>query len=102
MRWQRSGLDLSQLHMLGNRVLLRALAADELGEQLGHIVLPPQAADHQRLLSGVVVAVGPDVSGDVLPGFRVQCSRFRRTPVDADGTLWVTTEDAIEAVWLDG
>lgn len=87
------------ISLLGDRLLVQALPPAEVGERTrGGLFLPQAAAsDHQALLQGVVVATGPRCSPNVPVGARVICQRFAKTPVNADGTVWVSWEDAVIA-----
>lgn len=93
-----SVIEVERLQAQGDRVILRRLVAAEMGERKGLIVLPQQHQDHQDILQGVVVACGPMVSANILPGLRVICSRFQRVPLDNNGEFFVTTEDQCQAV----
>jgi co-chaperonin GroES (HSP10) len=86
--------------VLGDRVLLQELPEESLSDMTaGGLYLPDQAEDHQRLLQGEILAVGEDVEDPtLLPGLRVICGRWSRVPLDQHGTVWVCSEDAIQAI----
>lgn len=89
--------DPSTWQPLGDRILVRPLAAEELPTKKGSLWLPEgPAQDHGSLLQGVVVACGPDVSSDILPGFRIVGKRWSKHPLP--NNMWITTEDAVECV----
>jgi co-chaperonin GroES (HSP10) len=94
------GIFVTVTRVLGDRVLLRELPDDMLGDTTeGGIVIPEQSADHQRLMQGEILAVGDAVEdATLLPGLRVICGRWRRVPLAPDGTTWVCSEDEIEAL----
>lgn len=88
------------VQMFGDRVLVERLPEQTVGTvTAGGIVLPDSAAaDHQRLLQGIVRATGPLVSAYVPVGARVLCERFNRVALDEDGTVWVMSEKSVLAV----
>lgn len=97
-------LDTTEISMLGDRVLVAALPASEVGEVTrGGLVLPQAAASaHQSILQGTVVATGPLCSVNVPVGARVICERFARSPLSRDGDVWVSWEDAVIATIREG
>lgn len=93
-------VDSDDLEMLGSKILVQALPASEVGEQTaGGVWLPQSAAqDHQRVMQGIVLATGPDVTAYVPVGARVICERFAKVALDEAGDIWVSWEDAVQAV----
>lgn len=95
------GIRVTVSRILGDRVLLRELERDDLGETTpAGLVLPQRSEDHQRLLQGEILAVGEDVSDplSLVPGLRVICGRWSRVPLDTEGRVWVCSEEDIQAI----
>ena len=92
---------------LNDRVLLRPLAADELGKTSPAGIIIPETVDKEKPEQGEVIAVGPgkrNEKGDYIPmsvkvGDRVVFSRYGYDEVKVDGNeYYMLSESSILAV----
>jgi len=74
---------------LFNKVLIRK---DDAPEKKGVIWIPPTVRDSQPVLSGTIVAVGPDVKY-LLPGDYVVFSQYSGSQIKVDGQTYTAMKE---------